>query len=144
MSPGKETGSAKKAEQKSTKSQRISKLESTLKEVQAENAKNKIMLSSVRAKLDSLQLQIDRHQSGFEYLADSSEKLRDSLREDSDHSPETNPPSNLQPSLTPLLTMAAETWVSQGNDSPRAGQDTPAESKLVVSVSCEREEFVIL
>lgn len=39
------------------------------------------MLASIRAKLESLQMQIDHHQNGFEYLIGSSEKLRDSLRE---------------------------------------------------------------
>ncbi|KAJ5369090.1 uncharacterized protein N7496_008850 [Penicillium cataractarum] len=92
--PKNKSGAIQKPEKKATKSQRISKLENALKEVQAdkiaklendlkaaqaENSKINTMLASIRAKLESLQMQIDRHQSGFEYLADSSEKLRDSL-----------------------------------------------------------------
>ncbi|OOQ86968.1 hypothetical protein PEBR_19381 [Penicillium brasilianum] len=69
----------KKAEKEATKLQRIIKLENALKEIQAQNSKVNTMLASIRAKLESLQMQIDHHQSGFEYLIGSSEKLRDSL-----------------------------------------------------------------
>ncbi|CEJ61120.1 hypothetical protein PMG11_09662 [Penicillium brasilianum] len=71
----------KKAEKEATKLQRIIKLENALKEVQAQNSKVTTMLASIRAKLESLQMQIDRHQSSFEYLISSSEKLRESLRD---------------------------------------------------------------
>lgn len=60
---------------------RIARLEAALKEVQTENSKTKATLASVKAKFESLQRQIDRHQAGLHHLADSSEKLRDNIGE---------------------------------------------------------------
>jgi phage shock protein A len=60
-----------------------------VKQLEAENLKTKAQLAAIRAKLDSLDRRIDRHEAGFQHLAassaESSEKLRESLREYSSH-----------------------------------------------------------
>lgn len=58
---------------------RINRLEAALKEVEAENIKTKATLAAVKAKLESLQRELDRHNAGLHYLAEASEKLRDGL-----------------------------------------------------------------
>ncbi|GLI78838.1 hypothetical protein PoHVEF18_007159 [Penicillium ochrochloron] len=84
MVDNKKSGSSRKAERKDSKGQRLTKLENLIKQLEAENLKTKAQLAAIRAKLDSLDRRIDRHEAGFQHIAassaESSEKLRESLR----------------------------------------------------------------
>lgn len=63
--------------------------------------KTKATLAAVKAKLESLQRQLDRHNAGLHFLAEASEKLRDSLGK----SPPVPSPSESLSNLLGMLTL---------------------------------------